>query len=429
MTEEDCLISKFKSINLLDLSQIDLDLIDDIVIQNSITLNNNESIHLDNLKNLTIEINTLISNLNDLSYSNKKYDFAISQLEILKNYHHCIYSNILKDLNSARDYIILTTGNGSNLSLLLNDSITLLLEFWKILTKKINYLNLIIISYFIYYKLLIINYELTQLNNHILSILNLPNFDNFDNVYSSLQKILNLLNSFKVLTNDLIENLITYLFETNFNKINETLSETLSSFINLNDLYNLSNFNLLLLEIQSITDVDSKSSSSTENHNGDESEMDHSLQLISSMQSSTPTTSVYDDHLFDSSLRRLSISEFTDVSSLPPTNLGRTTLQRELPNLLAAFNVTKRLENELENVLNAKANVDSNSNSNTSSSSSPQPENLNPNATGRIPMGALSPLFNQSMFNQYSNMNKRHNQIYNNSMKLKKTTLNLPKDD
>ena len=327
--------------NLLLQENIQLDATETFFFQALITV-------LQDIKDCNSSIDKLIKSKDETSPSvllNKCDDYLLS------------ISNQFASVDEIRDFIMMNTENTKDIKSLLRDSLTLLLSIWSISTKKLNCLKFKVSTLFIFSKCELLVLELSELNNHILSVLQSPNYDDYDDHYESLQKISHTTNSFNLFLTKLIKELNFSLVSNDFQ---ENFNYYLRSFLRIEELYEFSNFNWLLLEIQSI--LQRENSPFATNHIQDEDTNSLNLHRTDSLQSSsTVTLSTYDgsyDKAFEPLSRRLSSSELTEVSESSPMNATTSILQRELPHLLNAFQIAKRVDCEVQNARSSNLIID-----------------------------------------------------------------------
>ncbi|SCW01302.1 LAFE_0D09582g1_1 [Lachancea fermentati] len=239
-------------------------------------------------------------------------------------------------LDSQRIVDYIQSVCAEDISHYLSDTICLLLEMWFLCGKVSRQLKRNVAGLFIRAKVLLIDYELEIIRQET------PELDSED--YSTFKETVKSYRSF-------IKIFLQQLQDSELSQNHSQFEECLHVFLDIESMYSAMNFNWLLIDGKSMhTDLDDIQDSYVDvgedmeelnNINGfvdkivDKEEDDDLAPLQKLPNTQSP--------------RRFSESSSTSDISLM---MERTSLSKELPNLLQAFNNAKKLEQELENVRN-----------------------------------------------------------------------------
>ncbi|SCU89976.1 LAME_0E06436g1_1 [Lachancea meyersii CBS 8951] len=246
------------------------------------------------------------------------------------------------DSQRVRDYLDVQSSHDP--SACLEDSTCLLLEIWFLCGKNMRSLKRNVAELFIRAKLLLIDCELEVIKS-------LATEDG----YGTLQETVVSYRSF-------IRVLLQQMQDADVNNDQGLFEECLQVFLDVESMFNVMNFNYLLYETQ-YSQADVRLPSSTQSNIVQEaSELRDMSQFANESNASTSSN---DENEFADLLpqirnasqeRRMSETSNLSVSLM----MEKTSLKRELPKLLQAFNDAKRLEQELENARAAKNNISEN---------------------------------------------------------------------
>lgn len=241
-----------------------------------------------------------------------------------------------KDSNNILPYIQNTTSN--NVSAYLQDSMCLLLEMWFLCGRVLRDLKRQVAGLFMRGKLLLIDYELDVIRTTATQV-NTPDYDVLTETITSYKSF--------------IKVLLQQLQDSEVSQDQGLFEECLGVFLDVEGMYSALNFNWLLRENKSLQEGSVRSPEEPADY--DEKEEANSLKEIGEFvdnvvnadseeeDSITPLQDISDS----CNSRRLSTTSSTSDISLM---MEKTSLSRELPNLLQAFNNAKKLERELENI-------------------------------------------------------------------------------
>ncbi|QHS76801.1 Mdm36p [Saccharomyces paradoxus] len=280
--------------------------------------------------------------------------------------------SLSRDIDKIRDFIMSNTIEENRVDRLLQNSMTLLLECWIYSMKRLRRLRMKIAGIFVRSKLLLIDHELVTIW-HFLQEQNEHETVNNENEL----KLAETIKSYRAF----IKIFIQQLEDSEAGSPSSSLfEECLHVFLDIESMYNSLNLNWLLNENKALQErLMSSSSTSESEHAKSLPVIDETKEIedISSFVNSivdasmlthdlTPINSSDSDNLSNGEIDRLDGRRLSSSTSDMSLMMQRTSLQKQLPTLLTAFNNARRLEQELQNA----CKVDDNKNSTEDTDSS-----------------------------------------------------------
>ncbi|SCV04538.1 LANO_0G10814g1_1 [Lachancea nothofagi CBS 11611] len=247
------------------------------------------------------------------------------------------------DSQAIRDY--LQEQSEYDAASCISDSACLLLEMWFLCGKTMQSLKRNVAALFIKAKLLLIDCELEVMKS-------LASEDG----YGSLEETVT---SYRLF----IKVLLQQIQDADTNHDQTLFEECLQVFLDVESMFNAMNINCLLYETQHAPQESQITQSAKSNIVQEASE----LRDISQFVDDTVNAEVHSDEnefadLLPKELGTIKERRMSETSSLSVSlMMEKTSLKRELPNLLQAFNNAKRLEQELENARATKSSPQENS--------------------------------------------------------------------
>ncbi|SCU97288.1 LAFA_0G10748g1_1 [Lachancea sp. 'fantastica'] len=267
--------------------------------------------------------------------------------------------NLASDSQRIREYLDAQTSTDP--SACMEDCTCLLLEIWFLCGKNMRSLKRNIAELFIMAKLLLIDCELEGMKS-------LASEDG----YGTLQETVVSYRSF-------IKVLLQQVQDAAVNNDQASFEECLQVFLDVESMFNAMNFSYLLYETQQTASESQMTPSSKSNIVQEATELRDMSQFADDGIESSVSSNDENEfaHLFSQPASTLPDRRMSETSNLSVSlMMEKTSLKRELPKLLQAFDDAKRLEQELENARAAKnghsglASSTSSLNTNTASMSS-----------------------------------------------------------
>ncbi|EJS41250.1 mdm36p [Saccharomyces arboricola H-6] len=274
--------------------------------------------------------------------------------------------SLSKDIDKIRDFVMSRTIEDNRIDRLLQNSMTLLLECWIYTMKKLRRLRMKIAGIFVRSKLLLIDHELVTIWHFLQEQSNEQEMASNENEV----KLRETIKSYRAF----IKIFIQQLEDSEAGSPSSSLfEECLHVFLDIESMYNSLNLNWLLNENKALQERLLSSSSSLENDHAkslpviDETkEIEDITSFVNSIVDAsmlthelTPINSSDSDDLSSGVLDRLDERRLSSSTSDMSLMMQRTSLQKQLPTLLTAFNNARKLEQELQNA----CKVDGNDNS------------------------------------------------------------------
>ncbi|KAM3165960.1 Mitochondrial distribution and morphology protein 36 [Saccharomyces cerevisiae] len=313
--------------------------------------------------------------------------------------------SLSRDIDQIRDFIMSNTIEDNRVDRLLQNSMTLLLECWIYSMKRLRRLRMKIAGIFVRSKLLLIDHELVTIW-HFLQEQNEHETVNNENEL----KLAETIKSYRAF----IKIFIQQLEDSESGSPSSSLfEECLHVFLDIESMYNSLNLNWLLNENKALQErLLSPSSTSENDYTNNLPVIDETKEIedISSFVNSivdasmlthdlTPINSSDSDNLSNGEIDRLDGRRLSSSTSDMSLMMQRTSLQKQLPSLLTAFNNARRLEQELQNACKVNDNkhstkdTDSNIRRNEHAMSSSVSSIISQNSTLASPSPPMSSSF------------------------------------
>ncbi|CAI4036945.1 hypothetical protein SMKI_16G2420 [Saccharomyces mikatae IFO 1815] len=314
--------------------------------------------------------------------------------------------SLSRDIDKMRDFIMSNTIEDNRVDRLLQNSMTLLLECWIYSMKRLRHLRMKIAGIFVRSKLLLIDHELVTIWHFLQEQSNGHEIANNENEL----KLRETIKSYRAF----IKIFIQQLEDSEAGSPSSSLfEECLHVFLDIESMYNSLNLSWLLNENKALQERLVTSSSTSENdHSKSLPVIDETKEIedISSFVNSivdasmlthdlTPINSSDSDDLSNGDIDRSDERRLSSSTSDMSLMMQRTSLQKQLPNLLTAFNNARRLEQELQNACKVNDNrhntkfFDSNVRQNENAMSSSVSSIISQNSTMASPSPPLSSSF------------------------------------
>lgn len=311
INDDDTINKHFKSLLSIhnDLNQIDItfnDNIDFIDLKNIITKR-----YI--INNSSIKTNIVNTQIEDMSFKTT----ALNCLNMIDKLSIKI-SNNNNDLNQIRSYIYSITNQFTEINLVLTDSITYLLQLWLFIIKKLKFIR-IKFDYFLMLS------ELSILIIELDSLLYQFTNTNSNSTHLNTKQIIKTINSYILIIKEVFQNLNQIQINLNNNNDIEKFNECYQIYLDIESSYITLCFNWLLTEIKSLNKIN--------NTNNDINSL-----LLSS--NSIPIKTIEDKEEI--------VKENNELSPSPAPH--SSTITKELPFLLAAFQNAKKLEQQVETI-------------------------------------------------------------------------------
>ncbi|CAI1777820.1 hypothetical protein SEUBUCD646_0P03550 [Saccharomyces eubayanus] len=264
--------------------------------------------------------------------------------------------SLSKDIDKMRDFIMSRTIENNRVDILLQNSMTLLLECWIYTMKRLRHLRMKIAGIFVRSKLLLIDHELVTIWHFLQEQSNEHEMVNNENEL----KLRETIKSYRAF----IKIFIQQLEDSEVGSPSSSLfEECLHVFLDIESMYNSLNLNWLLNENKALQERLLSSSPSPENGRfkglpviDERKEIEDISSFVNSIVDAsmlthdlTPINSSDSDDLSNGVLDRLDERRLSSSTSDMSLMMQRTSLQKQLPTLLTAFSNARRLEQELQN--------------------------------------------------------------------------------
>ncbi|CAI4053653.1 hypothetical protein N7582_005777 [Saccharomyces uvarum] len=264
--------------------------------------------------------------------------------------------SLSKDVDKMRDFIMSRTIENNRVDILLQNSMTLLLECWIYTMKRLRHLRMKIAGIFVRSKLLLIDHELVTIWHFLQEQTNDHEMVNNENEL----KLRETIKSYRAF----IKIFIQQLEDSEVGSPSSSLfEECLHVFLDIESMYNSLNLNWLLNENKALQErlLTSSSSSGNGHFKGlpvidERKEIEDISSFVNSIVDAsmlthdlTPINSSDSDDLSNGVLDRLDERRLSSSTSDMSLMMQRTSLQKQLPTLLTAFSNARRLEQELQN--------------------------------------------------------------------------------
>ncbi|KAH3902942.1 Mdm36p SCDLUD_000541 [Saccharomycodes ludwigii] len=308
---------------------------------------------------------------NSTSYSNEFYkDISLKIIDKVEKLSKNLNSYSLTNSNIS-DFINNTISQQGISIMYMNDGMVLLWECWSLCNINVKHVKNKLTSLYMKAKLLLIEYELTLINDKIKSLQDIESKDNTTTLvlkrYAQLDQTVK---AYKGFINVLLENLE----QAEVDQDDVTFNDCMKLFNDIEAMYAASNIDWLLEEYY-YYDEDGDCF-----YDADETSLENSNSTTAATISKSAELNMHS--------RTSSVSSTgTDVSLM----MERTTLTHELPFLLQAFDEAKNLEKEIKNV---KSNTGSNTTENTNKRKSVISQPSSYIASSNSTMGSANKLSN-----------------------------------
>ncbi|EHM99757.1 Mdm36p [Saccharomyces cerevisiae x Saccharomyces kudriavzevii VIN7] len=314
--------------------------------------------------------------------------------------------SLSRDIDKIRYFIMSSTVEDNRVDRLLQNSMTLLLECWIYSMKRLRRLRMKIAGIFVRSKLLLIDHELVIIWHFLQGQSSEHEMANNENE----AKLRGTIKSYRAF----IKIFIQQLEDSEAGSPSSSLfEECLHVFLDVESMYSSLNLNWLLNENKALQERLLSSSPSSDNDRSkslpviDETkEIEEISSFVNSIVDAsmlthdlTPINSSDSEELSNGGLDRLDERRLSSSTSDMSLMMQRTSLQKQLPTLLTAFNNARRLEQELQNACKVDDNkhnikgIDSNVRQNDHYMSSSVSPLISQSSTSASPSPPLSSSF------------------------------------